>query len=319
MTAARSGRRRILAAGGGALLVGALAAPALAAPQRRTLTLLVGAPAGSPTDLRARSLVPFLERHLTRHTIVVGNLPGTGGLEAARQVAGAGGASSMLGIVSTPALLARCIQDADPDLPDRLAWFGPLLVEPLLLVAGPDGQGLRLVANGRDGRVVGCGPAGSGSHLAAIRLAAALPGVRVLPFASSAAAQRAAAAGHIAAALLPAPDLRRAITVGGVLPVAVAAASRLSWLPAVPTLAERGLPLVAAVERGLVAPAGLSAASRLAAAILNLRADPEFVAWTEELGARPGEGDPAAWATRLAEERRELAAQWSRMPWVEPG
>lgn len=318
MSGARIGRRRI-AAGGAVLLAGWLAGPVLAAPPRRTLTLLVGAPAGSPADLRARSLVPFLERRLTRHTIVVGNLPGTGGLEAARHVAATGGATAMLGIVSTPALLARCIQDADPGLPDRLAWFGPLLAEPLLLVAAPDGQGLRLAATGAEERLIGCGPTGSGSHLAALRLAAALPGARALPFASSAAARRAAAAGHVAAALLPAPDLRRPVAVGSVVPVAVAASARLPWLPAVPTLAERGVPLVAAVERGLVAPAGLAAGPRLAAAILALRADPEFVAWTEELGARPGEGDPAEWAARLAEARRELAAQWARLPWAEPG
>lgn len=318
MSGARIGRRRI-AAGGAALLAGWLAGPVLAAPPRRTLTLLVGAPAGSPTDLRARSLVPFLERHLTRHAIVVANLPGTGGLEAARRVADAGGGPAMLGIVSAPALLARCIQDNDAGLPDRLAWFGPLLVEPLLLVASPDGQGLRLAATGAEERLIGCGPTGSGSHLAALRLAAALPGARALPFASAAAARRAAAAGHVAAALLPAPDLRRPLATGRVVPLAAAASARLPWLPAVPTLAELGLPLSAAVERGLVAPAGTPAGPRLAAAILALRADPEFVAWTEDLGALAGEGDPAAWAARLAQERSALAAQWARLPWAEPG
>jgi tripartite-type tricarboxylate transporter receptor subunit TctC len=318
MTASGLGRRRILAGSAG-LVAGALAGPALAAPPRRTLTLLVGAAAGSPVDLRARSLVPFLERHLTRHAIAVENLPGFGGVAAARVVADAPPGRPLLGIVSTPALLARCIQDEEPELPDRLAWFGPLLEEPLLLVAGPDGQGLRLAATEAGESLIGCGPPGSASHLAALQLAAALPGRRALPFASSAAARRAAAAGHVAAALLPAPDLRRALAAGSVLPVAAATAARLSWLPAVPTLSERGLPLVAAVQRGLIAPAGSPSAPRLAAAILALRADPSFIAWTEELGAHPGEGDPAEWATRLAEQRRALAAQWFRLPWAESG
>lgn len=305
-------RRAVLAA------AAALATPA-PAQARRSLTLVVGAEAGSPADLRARSFVPFLERHFTRHAIVVANLPGGGGIAAARHVAEAPARQPTLGLVTTPALLARCIQDGEATLPDRLRWFGPLSVEPLLLVVGPEGQGWQLASTEAQERLIGCGPVGGASHLAALQLAEVLPGTRVLPFASSAAARRAAAAGHVAAALLPASDLRRWAPGSVPLPLAVAAPVRLAWLPAVPTFAERGLPAVSPLQRGLVAPAGTPVAGRLAEAIRALRADPEFLAWIDEHGALPGDGDPAAWAERLAAERQALAAAWRRRPWVMPG
>jgi tripartite-type tricarboxylate transporter receptor subunit TctC len=314
MTTGAVGRRALFGAAAGL----ALAAPALASPGRRVVTLLVGAPAGTPPDLQARSIAPFLARHWPRVTLAVENTPGAGGIEAARAVAEAQPGRALLGLVSTPALLARCIQDAEPGLPDRLAWFGPLTDEPLVLVAAPEHAGLRLVSAAQPARLIGTGPAGSASHLAALRIALHLPNTQVLPFASAMAARRAAAAGHVAAAVLALPDLRRS-TRPGIVVIASATAARLPGTPQVPTLTERGIPVVAGVQRGLVAPVGFGQAAALAGALRALRADPEFADWAEETGASPGTGEPTAWAERLAADRRELTALWSQSPWAAGG
>lgn len=315
MSNAALGRRALL---GAAAALG-LAAPALASPAQRRLTLLVGAPAGSAPDRMARSIVPFLARHWQRVALAVENLPGSGGMEAARQVAEAPDGLAMLGFVSTPGLIARCIQSAEQGLPERLAWFGPATEEPLLLAARAGQGGVTLVSAATPGeRLVGCGPAGSASHLAALQLAEALQACRALPFASAAAAARAAAAGHVAGVVLSVAELRRA-AVPDLLPVATATPARLPDHPAVPTLSERGIPLLACVQRGFVTRPGFPGAGRLAAALRALREDPEFRAWAEEAGARPGTGEPADWLQALGAERSALAARWARSPWTAGG
>ncbi|MFN6954252.1 MAG: Bug family tripartite tricarboxylate transporter substrate binding protein [Acetobacteraceae bacterium] len=315
MSHPRLGRRALL----GAVASLGVAAPAIASPPRRNVVLMVGAPAGSAVDRVARSIVPFLARHWQRVALTVENLHGGGGVEAAREVAESPEGQPVLGFVTTPGLLARCIQSADQGLPDRLAWFGPITDEPLLLAARA-GQGtVSLVSAATPGdRLIGCGPAGSASHLAALQIAEALDGVRALPFASAVAAARAAAAGHVAAAVLSAAELRRAARPD-LLPAAIATSARLPDHAGVPTLTERGIPLVASVQRGLVARPGFPGAGRLSAAIRAVREDPEFQAWAEETGARPGTGDPADWLRTLGAERSALAARWSRSPWTAGG
>jgi tripartite-type tricarboxylate transporter receptor subunit TctC len=315
MSRAELGRRALLGAAAGA----ALAAPALGGTPRWSVTVTVGAQPGSAADRMARSVVPFLARHWQRVALTVENLPGSGGMDAARHVADAPDGQAMLGFVSTPGLLARCIQAADQGLPERLAWFGPVTDEPLLLAARPGQGGVMLVSAAAPGEtLIGCGPAGSASHLAALQLAEALPGGRALPFASAMAAARAAAAGHVAGVMLSVGELRRA-AIPGLLPVASATPARLPELPSVPTLSERGIPLLACVQRGFVTRPGFAGAPRLAAALRALRADAEFRAWAEETGARPGTGEPAEWLQALGAERAALAARWARSPWTSGG
>ena len=315
MSQPRLGRRALL----GAVASLGMAPPAIASAPRRNVVLMVGAPPGSATDRVARSIVPFLARHWQRVALTVENLPGGGGVEAAREVADSPEGQAVIGFVSTPGLLARCIQSADERLPDRLAWFGPITDEPLLLAARAGQGAVSLVSAAIPGdRMIGCGPAGSASHLAALRIAEALDGVRALPFASAVAAARAAAAGHVAAAVLSPAELRRAASPG-LVAVASATAARLPDHPAVPTLTERGIPLAASVQRGLVARPGFAGAGRLSAAIRAVREDPEFKAWAEESGARPGTGDAADWLRALDAERSALAARWARSPWATGG
>jgi tripartite-type tricarboxylate transporter receptor subunit TctC len=315
MSLANPGRRALMGAAAGL----ALAAPAAGGTPRWNVTLAVGAQPGSAADRMARSIVPFLARHWQRVTLAVENLPGAGGVDAARHVAEATDGQPLLGFVSTPGLLARCIQAADEGLPERLSWFGPVTEEPLLLAARQGAGGVTLVAAAAPGEtLIGCGPQGTASHLAALQLAEALRDGRALPFASAMAAARAAAAGHVAGVMLSVAELRRA-AIPGLLPVASATPARLEDHPAVPTLSERGIPLLACVQRGFVTRPGFAGAGRLAAALRALRADPEFRAWAEETGARPGTGEPAAWLQALGAERAALSARWARSPWVSRG
>jgi tripartite-type tricarboxylate transporter receptor subunit TctC len=189
-----------------------------------------------------------------------------------------------------------------------------------MLLAARAGQGAATLVSARttSERLIGCGPAGSASHLATLQLTEAIASCRALPFASAVAAARAASTGHVAAAMLSVPELRRAATPG-LVPIATATASRLPDTPSVPTLSERGIPLVAGVQRGLVAPPGFAGATRLAAALRAMREDPEFLDWAQESGTRPGTGEPAEWLRALSAERSALSARWAREPWMSAG
>ena len=111
-------RRRLLLVGATALV---LARPAWAG---ETITLLVGAKAGSPTDALARAFAPFLARHLPAAGIAVSNVYGGAGLAAFQALAEAEPTGSTLGWVATPSLPARMVDRGADDLLRRITLLG---------------------------------------------------------------------------------------------------------------------------------------------------------------------------------------------------
>ncbi|MBW8268647.1 tripartite tricarboxylate transporter substrate-binding protein [Caldovatus aquaticus] len=322
----RQGRRTVLGGGaaGAALL---LAAPALAV-RPVALTLLVGARPGSPADRWARGFAPFLERHWPRSSVALRNLPGEGGLAAARALAETVPADGRtFGVVSTPALIARCIERAEEALLARLDLVAAVAEEPVVLVAGAAGAAsgdaaaelAALRAPEAHGRLLGTPPPGGAAELAAAMLSAGALPLQRLAFPNAAAARSAAIAGNVAAALLPLPDAMAALREGRLLGIAIARAHRHASLAEVPTFAEAGLPpLRLANHRGLAAPRGTpeERLAALAAALGALVADPEFVAQAEADGYEPRLLPNARWAAAIAELTATLRRRWDQEPWT---
>ena len=111
-------RRRLLLAGATALV--------LARPARSggTITLLVGAKEGSPTDALARAFAPFLARHMPIGGITVSNVHGGAGLAAFQALAEAEPTGATLGWVATPSLPARMVDRGVDDLLRRITLLG---------------------------------------------------------------------------------------------------------------------------------------------------------------------------------------------------
>lgn len=295
----------------------ALPAPALAA-RRNAVELLVGAPGGSPADLWARSVAPFLERCLPRLALTVRNHPGRAGLEAVALLATARPEQKLISVVTTPLLLARAVEAGEVSPADRIAPLASVIEESMVLVGAPAGppdiEGLRALA---ERGTLGTPPPGSAAHFAAMRLQGRLDLAR-LAFPSGAAARQAAMSGHVAAAMLAMPDAIAGLREGKLLGIGIAAARRSALVPDLPTLREQGLDLVAAAQRGFALNAAAPEPFRasLLAGLEAMAADPDFAEQAASLGQNARFLGPEAWRRVLTRADGELRRLWAEEPWL---
>jgi tripartite-type tricarboxylate transporter receptor subunit TctC len=302
----------------------------LARPSRaaETLTLLVGAKAGSPLDEAARSFAPFLARHFPMVDVDVRNVPGGAGLAAAEALAAASPISLTLGWAATPTLPARMVDRGADDLMRRILLLGAVQKEPVAIVspaATPLNSAQDIVARAADDAdavPLGTPPPGSPPHLAALRLQA-LAGTRlnIVAFPSATAARQAAIAGNVAAAALALSNVVGDLRDGSLVGIGIAANSRTEVFPDIPLLRDAGLDLSAFIRRGLAAPSGLPTelAARLCAALQAVVADPEFRDQADSGGFLATWIDGRTWSAVVEAERAELARLWATEPWLQEG
>jgi tripartite-type tricarboxylate transporter receptor subunit TctC len=294
----------------------------------QSLRLLVGAQPGSASDRQARAFAPFLERHLPHTEIGLTNLPGEAGLVAYRALAEADPSGRLLGWVSTPVLPARMIDRGGGGLMDRLRLLGATEVEPIAFVS-PAASPLvtaqdiiRRSDENADAVPLGTPPAGSAPHLAALRLQAVSgTHLNIVAFPSTAAARQAVIARNVAAAALGLADAIGALRDGKLVGLGVAMRDRANAFPDMPPLYDLGIELFAPIRRGLAAPALIPAevAERIADAMQEVVADPEFLAEAEDAGFIATWLDGAAWTAQALQERSELAQLWHASPWLSEG
>jgi tripartite-type tricarboxylate transporter receptor subunit TctC len=306
----------------GLAALGATAGTAIAA---RRITLLVGAPAGSSTDVVARAFLPFMGKHWPMTEVVVRNLAGEGGLAALNALAEATPSGATLGWVATPALSARMVDRSSPALLKGLTLLGAVQREPVAFVS-PAAAPLDSVADiirraGEDADAIPLGtpPPGSPPHLAALKLqVVSQTRLTIITFPSAAAARQAVLAGNVSAAALGLSDAVTALRDGRLSGIGLAARNRFGMLPDLPVLSEAGVPLAAFIRRGLAAPAGLPAdvADRLTGVLKEIAEDPEFKALGEANGFVPSWTDAKAWVGHIEAERTDLATLWSTEPWL---
>ncbi|WP_439552730.1 tripartite tricarboxylate transporter substrate-binding protein [Falsiroseomonas sp.] len=301
------------------LLAGAALLPAPAMASRRNpVELLVGAPGGSPADLWARSVAPFLERTLPRLALTVRNHPGRGGLEAVALLASARPEQKLVSVVTTPLLLARAVEAGEASPAERIAPLASVIEESMVLVGAPAGPPdmAALRALGERG-TLGTPPAGSAAHFAGLRLEGRLDLAR-LAFPSATAARQAAISGHVAAAVLALPDAIAALREGKLVGIGIASARRSTLLPDVATLREQGLDLVASAQRGFaINPAAPDVfRAGLLAGLEAMAADQDFATQAATLGQNARFLGPDAWGRVLSRADGELRRLWAEEPWL---
>jgi len=308
-------RRRALAG-----LAAGLALPApVRAARAETVELLVASPVGSAADRWARGMAPFLERAWPRQALAVRNRPGRGGLDGLAEIASAPPAGRRLvGVLTTPLLLSRAVEAGEPSPLARLTPLGALVEEPVVLVTAPGGPGsveeLRQRARNAP---IGTPPPGTGAHVTGMRLAERT-GLPMLAFPSATAARQAAAAGHVAAAVLTLPDVIGPLREEKLVALGVASSRRSPLLPELPTLSEAGLELLGATRRGFALGPEPAPEWRdwLVAGLDKLAADPDLEAFCAENGQVPRFLGPAAWSSLLTRQDEELRRRWRDDPWL---
>jgi tripartite-type tricarboxylate transporter receptor subunit TctC len=246
------------------LLVSAVPpAPAQAYPDR-PVRVVVGFPAGGPTDVIARIVAQKLSDSLGQQ-FYVENMGGAGGNIAAGQVArvtpdGYTIMAVSTGFVVNPSLYAKVPYDPIKDF----APVSLVAVSPNVVVVNPSVPAKTLpelvqLIRDNPGKYSFAGPGvGSTPHLGGelFRLAFGLDLVHV-PFTGAGPAIQSTIGGHTPIAFTALPPALPAVQAGQLRALGVAAAERAAGMPDVPTFAEQGIKdQDAETLTGLVAPAG---------------------------------------------------------------
>jgi tripartite-type tricarboxylate transporter receptor subunit TctC len=305
-------RRRALLA-----LAAGIAAPRLARAAKEPATLLVPAPAGTSPDRWARQVAPFLERAWPRQRLALRNLPGRGGLAGLAELAAAAPGARMIGVLTTPVLLARAVEASEASPLDRIAPLGALIEEPVVLVAAPGGVASLDALRAATGASFGTPPPGTAAHMAGMRMAERA-GVTPLVFPSGAAARQAAAGGHVAAAALTLPDAIGFLRDNRLVALGIATSQRAPLLPDLPTLREAGLELLGATRRGFALAPDAPAEWRawLVEGLRKLAEDPDLTAECAEAGQIPRFLGPEPWTALLRRQEDALRRRWREDPWL---
>ncbi len=306
----RTTRRGLLATVG----AGALAAPALAFPDR-TVRIISGFPPGGLNDVVSRAMAQALTPILGQ-TVVVENRVGAGGSVGGTAAARSApdGHTLWMGIVDTQAILPTAMRALQYD-PDR--DFAPISFVanvPFAYIIGPsqpnlrDFPGLIAAARARPGQVTFASwGVASTSHLAMERVIRQ-QGVEMLhvPFTGQAPGMQAIVAGQVDCMALPAGGAESAWRAGQLRVVAVAAKQRVPLYPEVPTILELGGTLDAGLWKAIYAPARTPQPiiTRLNQAVREAMRQPAFIEVLRLQGAVPEPSTPEQLAELQQRERQ---------------
>lgn len=288
-------RRSLLAAA----VLGLASIPALAADPYpvRTISVVVPFAAGGPTDTVARLIAEAMGHDLGQ-TTVVENVGGAGGTLGAARVAQArpDGYTLLLhhiGMGTTPALYRRLSYDPVGGFePIGLVTEVPMTIIARADIAAKSLQELVALVR-RDGDKLNVANAGIGaaSHLCGLLLMKEIgTPMTTVPFRGTGPAMTELLGGRIDVMCDQTTNTTEQINAGAVKVFAVTTPERLAALPAVPTVAEAGLPgLEVSVWHGLYAPRGTSPEilTRLSRALQAALRDEKVVKRFEQLGTAP--------------------------------
>jgi tripartite-type tricarboxylate transporter receptor subunit TctC len=295
-----------------ALLVGGVAPSWAEGYPTRPVRIVVGFPAGGPTDVIARLVAQKLADSLGQQ-FVVENVPGAGGNLASGQVARATPDGYTIMAISTgfmvnPSLYAKVPYDPIKDFaPVTLVAASPNVVVVNPQVPAKTLPELVQLIRDNPGKYSYAGPGvGSTPHLGGelFRLTYKLDLVHV-PFTGAAPAVQATIGGHTPIAFTALPSSMSAIQAGQVRAIGIAATERSAQIPNVPTFAEEGVKdQEADTLTGIVAPAATpkEIVALLAREIAKGVAQPEIRERLAQLGFRPVANAPDEFGARIKVE-----------------
>ncbi|MDW8315913.1 MAG: tripartite tricarboxylate transporter substrate binding protein [Rhodovarius sp.] len=317
--------RRLLAAGFAGLAF-APAGRAQTAWPTRPVRVLVGFPAGGPTDLVARLLQEPLQR-LWNQPVVVENRPGASQIIATEAVARAApdGYTLLLGAsihATNAATHARLPYDTIEDFTFIAVLYG----SPTVLLV-PQESPLRtledLIAAARRNPGMSFATSGNSTsgHFATEMFARALQiEVTHVPFRGAAPALQEVVSGRIAATFSTLSGAMGLVQQGRLRALAVADAQRSPALPGVPTLAERGIHIPnTSPWYSFMGPRGMprEVVERIARDSLMLMRSPAIVERIEATGGTVIAEGPEEFALRIRREVEE-ARQMARLIGLAP-
>jgi tripartite-type tricarboxylate transporter receptor subunit TctC len=286
-------------------------------PNRPVHVLAAAAPGGNP-DVLARLLSQRLADVLGQ-PFVVENVPGAGGILAAKRIADASPDGYLLMLNDSGALAINI--NMSPDATYKLKDFTPitaLATVPTALVIIPSVPASNLsefiaLAKSKPG-VMSFGSAGAGSiHHLTMEIFAERTGIKLLhvPYRGGTALVNGLLTGEIQAGWSGLPNVISHIKAGTLRGLCVSVLKRAVSLPDVPTCDEAGIKGFDIADMlGLQAPAGMSpkAVERLQAAIAKIMREPAMAERMETLGMDMQENGTTNYA-RFMHDDLELYAK----------
>ena len=226
----------------------------------KAVSFIVPFPAGGRTDLTARVVTQFLERHLGAPAVVV-NKAGAGGVLGAKEVSRARPDGYTLGFLSTGVLTAQYTVPTPTDLKDY-ELVAVVNVDPAAIAVSAQGpwktiRELVAFARGNPGKVRFGAQLGASAHVFAAAFVKAA-GIRVtyVPFKGDADAAVAVAGGHVEAHVGVPVAYKALVEAGKIRILGVAADKRAPLYKDIPTWKEQGLDVVITSFHGVFAPRG---------------------------------------------------------------
>lgn len=297
------------------LCLALLAAPAIAAAQPypvKPVRIVVGFPAGGPTDVVSRLIAPALSKALGQQ-VVVGNRPGAGGVIATGQVAKAppDGYTLVMGTIGNIAVAMSLMPDRGYDTLRDLAPITQVVTVTSILVTHPSVPAksvkeLLVLARSRPGQL-NYASSGSGTvtHLAGelLKLMAKVD-IAHVPYKGGAPALTALISGEVDMSyensLIVTPHIRS----GRVRALAVTGAKRSRLLPELPTIGETLPGYSASGWYGLLAPAATppSAVTRIHSEMARILRAPDIAERLLSQGAEPIGSTPGEFAAFIRAE-----------------
>jgi len=318
-------RRSCLAAMAGLLAPTIIARPACAAWPDRPVQIVVPFGAGGGTDVTARLLGRFLERHTGGKPVVVQNRAGAGGEIGMAAAADAAPDGHTLCILNTPNLLTIPIERAARFRLDSFALIANVADDPGTLSVHASSPirsiGDLVAAMKREPGRLNYGTAGVGSagHIAML-LVGRSAGVTAthVPFSGSAQVANALLGRQIDVATANFGEAVGYAQGGGQWRIlGVMAPGRLASAPALPTFAEAGIPVQTGSLRGLGAPRATppEILAEITRALDAVMADAEYRAAMAQATQAIRYVKGAEYGALLRGMEAELRTLWSATPW----
>jgi len=269
-----------------ALQITASAGAAAAYPER-TITLIVPVAPGGPADALARTIAPYVERHLGNNAkIAVLNRAGASGQIGFAAIAGANPDGYTFGMIfMTPLLPPAQRSEAKISLRD-FELLGNVIVDPVAFAVVEDSP-LRTLADlvaqasaEPQAVTIGTSGAGSGDDVSITLLEEqAKVDITHVHFKGASEVRQAMLGRFITAGALKVSEIAQMRRAGiDIRSLGQAAHARSPFVPDVPTLRELGYDIVMSSVRGFAAPRNLpdDVRTKLVSAIQRAAEDPEF-------------------------------------------
>jgi len=323
--------RRLGLLSGSLFLAGAsFVANAQAAYPEHPISMVVSYAPGGGTDLIARALAPYIEKHLGgKARIVVVNRPGAGGEIGFAEVARAKPDGYTIGFINTPNLLTIPIQRKAQYHWTDFDLIGNLIDDPDSFAVNTEKfpqvktlKDLENYARENPGMVtVGTTGAGSDDHLAMLQFEKAT-GVEMLhvPYKGAADVRTAVTGGEIMVAAMNIGEVLAYVAGGSpLMPLGVMAEQPSSLKPELQTFKSEGYNIIMSSLRGIGAPKGLpdDVREKLVDAVNKAANDPEFLEKAQAMFAPLRYLGPDDYKAELEMNEEMFRQTWEETPWAE--